>query len=111
VPLGLDLTPIRSAVVSILDTSVTIQRNSSGVWTAIGVVLTRFYQSNYLPQENPSQTQRLFIDDRWRFLFAVNTDVVFQDRIVFGARKWEVIQVPTSSLALFRLVIAQELTA
>jgi hypothetical protein len=64
-----------------------------------------------LPQENPSQTTRLFIDDRWRFVFAAGTDVRFGDRIVVSSRTFEVIQVPVPAREIIRLAIAQELGA
>lgn len=106
-----ELASLQGARTHVFDTSVVIQRNISGIWTAVATEMCSFSQAPLIPQENPSQTQRLFIDDRWRFLFAAGTDIRFGDRIVAGARKFEVIQVPVSSRELSRLAVAQELGA
>jgi hypothetical protein len=105
------LTKLITAMNAVLDTSVAIQRVSAGSWGTVATTTCRFYQSNIIPQENPSSTQRLFIDDRWRFVLPVGSNVVFGDRLVVGSRTWEVIQVPIPSLEMYVLVIAQELGA
>ena len=107
----ISLSPLQAAMTSIMEATLTIQRNSSGAWSNVTTTPGRFYQFNILPQENPSQTQRLYIDDRWRFILPVGTDVRFGDRIKYGTRTWEVIQVTVGSLPLYLLTIAQELGA
>jgi hypothetical protein len=105
------LAKLITAINGTLDTSVTIQRVSSGTWATVATTRCRFYQSNIIPQENPSSTQRLYIDDRWRFILPVGTNVIYQDRLVVGSRTWEVIQVPIPSLVMYVLVLAQEIGA
>jgi hypothetical protein len=106
-----ELANIRTTRSFMFDAEAVIQRNIAGTWTTIATPPCSYSQAPILPQENPSQTQRLFIDDRWRFIFAAGTDVRFGDRLVVGARAFEVIQVPIPSRELSRLAIAQELTA
>lgn len=106
-----ELAQIRTVREQLLDATVTIQRNTTGTWTTVATVACSFSQAPILPQENASQTTRLFIDDRWRFLFAAGTDVRFGDRLVTGGRTFEVIQVPIAAREISRLAIAQELSA
>jgi hypothetical protein len=106
-----ELASLRSAAEESLDTTALIQRNATGTWATVSTVTCTFSQAPILPQENPSQTTRLFIDDRWRFVFAAGTDVRFGDRIVVSSRTFEVIQVPVPAREIIRLAIAQELGA
>lgn len=104
-----ELAQVRTVREQLFDATATIQRNSTGTWAAVATVPCSFSQAPILPQENASQTQRLFIDDRWRFLFAAGTEVQFGDRLVTGGRTFEVIQVPIAAREISRLAITQEL--
>jgi hypothetical protein len=108
-PASLDT--LQAAIETIMTATATIQRPVAGVWTTAATLPCSFAQAPILPQENASRTERLYIDDRWRFLFPAGSDVRFQDRIVVGARTFEVIQVPVGAREIYRLVITQELGA
>jgi hypothetical protein len=106
-----ELASMQSTVATSFGSTVAIQRNVGGTWTTVATVSGTFAHAPILPQENPSQTQRLYIDDRWRFLLPAGTDVRFGDRLITGGRTFEVIQIPIPALEFARMVVTQELNA
>lgn len=96
----------------VYNTSAMVQRLTAGVFVTLlaqTAVPCEFERSQISPQENMSQTARLYIDDRWIFKMPLATTVRFQDRLVVGDRTFEVIHVNRGSGSVMLEVLTHEL--